>query len=83
MSLYSDQDIRLVIEKNDDEIPVNDNKALYTAYIFYLIVCLWAVFLALKVSDKEHRILHVSLALALGPFYVLSYYLGMMKENSL
>ena len=40
---------------------------------------LWAVLLALKVSDKEHRVLHVTLALLTGPLYVLSYYLGVMN----
>jgi hypothetical protein len=44
--------------------------------LIYLVFSLWALFLALRVSDQTHRVLHVLLALVFGPVYVMSYYLS-------
>jgi DNA-binding XRE family transcriptional regulator len=64
--------------EDDDEKPKN-NTARMIMVLITLTMYLWAVLLALKVSDKEHRVLHITLALLLGPLYVLSFYLGMMN----
>ena len=71
--------------KNDDEY---DEDKLYNGNhtvkmivtLIMLAFYLWALLLAMKVSDKEHRVLHITAALLTGPLYVLSYYLGMMDE---
>jgi len=42
--------------------------------IITMVFYLWAILLASKVNDKEHRILHILLALITGPLYVISYY---------
>lgn len=47
-------------------------------FIIMIIFYLWALLLALKVSDPEHRTLHVLFALATGPLYVLSHYSSML-----
>ena len=44
--------------------------------IVYLIFVVWAVILAMRVKEKENRILHVTLALIAGPAYVFGYYLS-------
>ncbi len=48
--------------------------SLVVAFIIMILFYLWALILALKVSDQEHRTLHVLFALATGPLYVLSHY---------
>ena len=40
--------------------------------MFALLV--WAVFLAMKVQDKDHKTLHLFLALIASPIYILSHY---------
>jgi hypothetical protein len=42
--------------------------------ILMLILYIWAIILSLRVQDKDHRIIHLVLALAFGPLYVLAYY---------
>jgi hypothetical protein len=42
----------------------------------------WALLLALKVQDKQHRLLHVLFALVFGPIYVLAYYASMINMDS-
>ena len=64
---------------DEEDEPKNDTTKMIMTLIvlsFYL----WAVLLAMKVSDKEHRVLHIKVALLTGPLYVLSYYLGMMDS---
>jgi hypothetical protein len=67
--------------KDDSENNYEGNQtAKMIATLIVLSFYLWALLLALKVSDKESRVLHVTLALLTGPLYVLSYYLGMMEN---
>jgi hypothetical protein len=73
--------VKKAIKHIDDDDDENQNK---TSKLFMVLITLffylWAVLLALKVSDKDHRVLHITLALLLGPLYVLSYYLGFINE---
>jgi hypothetical protein len=73
--------VRDAVKHINDE---DDNNSNSTAKMLMVLIglsfYLWALFLALKVADKEHRVLHVTLALLTGPLYVLSYYLGMMSN---
>ena len=85
MALCSDQKtfnkaVRKAIEHIDDDDESNGFGVKLIASLIMLTFYLWALLLALKVSDKEHRVLHITLALLTGPLYVLSYYLGMMKH---
>ena len=85
MALCSDQKtfnkaVRKAIEHIDDDDESNGFGVKLIASLIMLTFDLWALLLALKVSDKEHRVLHITLALLTGPLYVLSYYLGMMKH---
>jgi uncharacterized membrane protein (DUF106 family) len=67
-----DEDIKkgLRCDENDTGCKVG----MIIIFIIMIIFYLWAVILALKVSDPEHRTLHVLFALATGPLYVLAYY---------
>ena len=85
MALCSDQKtfnkaVRKAIEHIDDDDESSGFGVKLIASLIMLTFYLWALLLALKVSDKEHRVLHITLALLTGPLYVLSYYLGMMKH---
>lgn len=45
-----------------------------TVYAIFHIICIvWAVYLALKSSPPENRVLHVTLAVVFGPAYLISY----------
>jgi hypothetical protein len=46
-----------------------------------LVFYLWALLLAMRVTDPQHRVLHIIFALLTGPLYVLSFYLGMMDNK--
>ena len=65
---------------DDEDEDQNQTSKLFLALItltFYV----WALLLALKVEDKQHRVLHVLFALVFGPLYVLAHYVGMMEQN--
>ena len=49
--------------------------------ILMLFFSIWAIFLALRVQDKETRILHLIFAIALGPIYVICYYSSMFQKE--
>lgn len=52
-------------------------------FIIMILFYLWALIIALKVSDPEHRTLHVLFALAFGPLYVLAHYASVLGEKSM
>lgn len=52
-------------------------------FIIMILFYLWALILALKVKDVEHRTLHVLFALTTGPVYVLAHYASQLGGNSL
>ena len=62
---------------DDDDKDTNQTARMIMTLIM-LAFYFWALLLALKVSDSQHRVLHIILALFTGPVYVLAYYLGMM-----
>ena len=52
--------------------------------ILMLFFSIWAIILAMRVQDKEQRIIHFIFAIALGPIYVLCYYSSMLvKDNNM
>jgi hypothetical protein len=62
------------------KVPEKDRTPVMIAAVLYLLLMIWALILAMRVSDPEHRVLHLSLAILVGPLYIISYYLGMMKK---
>lgn len=49
--------------------------------IVMLIFYIWAVILAMRIKDPEHRVLHLIFALSTGPIYVLAYYAAGVQNN--
>jgi hypothetical protein len=88
MSVCNDQQtfnkaVRNAIQHIDDD---DDNKqqnqtAKVIVSVIMLVFYLWALLLAMRVSDPQHRVLHIILALLTGPLYVLAFYLGMMDAK--
>ena len=44
--------------------------------IFMLIFYIWAFILAMKIKDKDQRVIHTVFALTTGPIYVIAHYAG-------
>ena len=65
---------------NDEEKSKQNNVARMIITLIMLTFYFWALLLAMKVSDPQHRVLHVIFALFTGPLYVLAYYLGMLQS---
>jgi hypothetical protein len=88
MSVCNDQQtfnkaVRNAIQHIDDD---DDNKqqnqtAKVIVSVIMLVFYLWALLLAMRVTDPQHRVLHIIFALLTGPLYVLSFYLGMMDNK--
>jgi hypothetical protein len=70
--------VKKAIDHLDDDDDTNQTARMIMTLIM-LTFYFWALLLALKVSDSQHRVLHIILALFTGPIYVLAYYLGMME----
>ena len=73
--------VKKAINNLDDPDSKNQTANLIMVLItltFYV----WALLLALKVQDKQHRLLHVLFALVFGPIYVLAYYANMIDMDS-
>ena len=65
-----------------DEPESKNQAANLVMVLITLTFYIWALLLALKVQDKQHRLLHVLFALVFGPLYVLAYYASMMDMDS-
>jgi len=48
--------------------------------VLYFVFIFWAVFLALKVSKKNNRTLHIMFAIIFAPGYIIAHYIGKMKR---
>jgi len=67
------------LDDDDDQNQTSTSKLILT--LITLTFYVWALLLALKVEDKQQRVLHSLFALLFGPFYVLAHYVGMMEQN--
>jgi hypothetical protein len=47
--------------------------------ILWAITFTWAIIVALKVSDEQHRVIHVALAAVFSPAYLISHYLVQLQ----
>ena len=65
---------------DDDDNTQQNQAAKVIVTIIMLVFYLWALLLAMRISDPQHRVLHIVLALLTGPLYVLAYYLGIMEN---
>lgn len=65
---------------DDDENKHQNKVAKIIISVFMLVFYLWALLLAMRITDPQHRVLHIILALLTGPLYVLAYYVGMMEN---
>lgn len=65
--------------ENKEYMEKNKNK-LAVCVLLYLVLLVWAVLLAMKVQDKEHRVLHTVIALVCPPTYIIAYYLNNFNE---
>jgi hypothetical protein len=74
-----EQQIRYGFTCGEDDIGCKFNVLIMC--IIMIIFYLWALLIALKIKDPEHRTLHVLLALATGPLYVLSHYASMLGSE--
>jgi hypothetical protein len=73
------------VKKAINHLDEPDNKNQAANLVMVLITLtfyVWALLLALKVQDKQHRLLHVLFALVFGPIYVLAYYASMINMDS-
>lgn len=73
------------VKKAINHLDEPDNKNQVANLVMVLITLtfyVWALLLALKVQDKQHRLLHVLFALVFGPIYVLAYYASMINMDS-
>jgi len=68
-------------QKRDDCKTTTCKITMSIISIFMLFFSIWAIFLALRVKDKESRILHLIFAIALGPIYVICYYSSMFQNE--
>ncbi|MEI7489267.1 MAG: hypothetical protein WCJ72_18010 [Chryseobacterium sp.] len=70
--------VRNAVRHLDDDDNVKNQSSKLIVALIMLTFYFWAILLAMRVTDPQHRVLHVVFALCTGPLYVLAYYLGMM-----
>jgi putative exporter of polyketide antibiotics len=80
MSICSSQsDFNIAVKKALDNYEGKNKKGykdfMLVFSIIYLILTIWAVFLAMKIPDREHRTLHIFFAIVAGPVYLISSWL--------
>jgi len=74
-----DEEIKYGMRCSDGD--VGCKVGVVVVFIIMILFYLWALILALKVNNSEHRTLHVLFALTTGPVYVLAYYASMLGVN--
>jgi hypothetical protein len=51
--------------------------SIYTIIsVFYFVFIIWGILLAMKVENKNERVIHITFAIVTGPAYVFAYYLA-------
>lgn len=67
----------------DNYVNPKPNGAMVAGAFIYLLLIVFAVVLALRIPDSEHRILHVTFAIMAAPIYILSYFVSMIGGNKI
>lgn len=66
-----DEELSEKLEKNKG--------SMWAAAVVMVVILIWAVMLAGKVKDPEHRILHIGLAILVSPIYIIAYFLSNLQ----
>jgi hypothetical protein len=90
MSVCSDQDnFNKAFSKAADEYEKSklpSTKEMSIAVIIYSLLyflfLVWAIILAMRIQDREHRMLHMVFAIGASPLYVLSHYVANISMSS-
>lgn len=60
-----------------------ENRAPQNIMVIYLVIfiilLLWAIYLAMKIKPSPERVVHIFFALIASPIYILSFYLNTLK----
>jgi hypothetical protein len=75
--------LRKAIDYNDKKNYKEARPWIKIYIILWAITFTWAVLIALKVKDPEHRVLHVAIASVFSPAYLIAHYLvqiGLQQE---
>jgi hypothetical protein len=67
--------LRKAIDYNDRKNMIQAIPFIKLYIILWAITFTWAILLALKVSEPEHRVIHVTLAAIFSPAYLIGHYL--------
>lgn len=75
---------RKALRSNEKENMKKLGNWVYVYVLLWILFLFWAVCLALKCTKEgPERVLHVSLAILLGPVYIISYYLNQMNPSTI
>jgi hypothetical protein len=64
-----------VDSKKTEYMKKNKNKIIL-CILLYLVLLVWAILLSMRTEDKEHRVIHTSIAILCPPTYIIAYYLN-------
>jgi len=73
--------VRKAVENNREEIVKEVEPLLYVYMILWLVFFVWALMLAMQVPKGPNRVVHLVLAMAFSPLYVIAHYVGAMKQH--
>lgn len=51
------------------------NTGMAVAAVIYLLLLVWAVVIAMKIPDRDHRTLHIFFAIMCPPLYIISHFI--------
>jgi hypothetical protein len=79
-TLCKDQETFNKALDNYTNVKSSENKVsgatLVIGFLIMFFIIVWAIFLSMRVQDREHRILHTALAILASPAYILAYFLS-------
>lgn len=75
------QALQAAVKYNNQQAVKQAGAWIWVYLVLYLVFFVWAVMLAIQVAAGPDRTMHLVFAVVFSPLYVLSHYLGMMKQN--
>jgi bacteriorhodopsin len=75
------QALQAGIKYNNQQAVKQAGAWMWVYLVLYLVFFVWAILLAMQVAQGPDRTVHLVFAVVFSPLYVLSHYLGMMKQN--
>lgn len=73
---------RNAIKYNQDQNWKKAKPGVYVYMALWLVFFIWAIILAMQVSDPRGRTIHLVFAIIFSPVYVLAHYLGRSPKHS-